>query len=378
MTNLLERVTDLFKTREESNIPTMDISEFLTRQYLDNFFTCSFPEKATPLTDAINKRFSLPKLGDHLITPRTCYFHHGIYVGNERVVHYSGLSKGLNLGTVEDVTLNEFRQNRNFQVKPHPNCTFSPQVIVQRAKSRLSEKEYNLVFNNCEHFVNWCIYNVSASEQVITVGKVAAATGKTIATTIKTVGTRYAPHVAMAAALADTGKYLRAYLKGDISKEKLFEEISHAAVTTTSAFYYASLGQAAIPIPVVGAVIGAGVGYVVGNMLAQSGLVALGDSQIVKVAKERRHAVQTLCDMLIPEIRKSRIQFKQYVDKYFYERSKEFDLAFNMLDNSLGEGNPDKFIAGLERINNQFGSSLQFNTFDEFDRFMESNETLRF
>jgi hypothetical protein len=113
-------------------------------------------------------------------------------------------------------------------------------------------------------------------------------------------------------------------------------------------------------------------------MLNQSGLIALGDSQIVREAKERRKAVQTICNTLVPEIKKSRIQLKQYINKYFSDRKEEFSQAFNILDNSLSEWNPDKFTAGLERINNQFGASLQFKTFDEFDKFMESDETFKF
>ena len=261
-------------------------------------------------------------------------------------------------------------QNRSFQVKPHPNSKFSQKDIVYRARSCLLEDRYHLIFNNCEHFVNWCIYNVSESKQVGIVGK-------TVAATIKTIKNR-SGYVAIATAVVDAGQYFRAYLKGDISKEKLFEEISHTAVTTTSAFYYAGLGQVAIPIPVVGALVGAGVGYFIGNVLTQSGLIALGDSQIVRAAKDRRQAVQTLCDMLVPEIRRSRIQLQQCIDKYFYERNKEFEQAFSMLDSSLGKWNSDQFAAGLERINNQFDTGLQFKTFAEFDRFMESDETFRF
>lgn len=352
----------------ESN--NKDISEFLTRQYVDKFLTGSFPE-TTPITDALNKHLSLPKLGDHLETPRTGYYHHGIYIGNEKVVHYYGLADGLNSGPVEEVSLYKFMQKRKFKIKLHPNCKFSRQEIVHRARSRVSEKEYDLIFNNCEHFVNWCIYNVNESKQVGAVGKTI------VATTVKAIGKR-SPHVAIATALVDTQESFRAYLKGDISKEKLFEKISHTAVTTTSAFYYAGLGQAAIPIPVVGALVGAGVGYFVGNMLTQSGLIALGDSQIVREAKERRQAVQTICNTLVPEIKKSRIQLEKYIDKYFSDRKKEFSQSFNILDNSLIEWDPDKFAAGLERINNQFGASLQFKTFDEFDEFMKSDETFKF
>ena len=36
-----------------------------------------------------------PPLAAHLVTPRTLYSHHGIYVGGGRVIHYSGITYGL-------------------------------------------------------------------------------------------------------------------------------------------------------------------------------------------------------------------------------------------------------------------------------------------
>ena len=97
-----------------------DISQYITQQYVDNFLSCTFPE-AAPLT----KRISLPKKGSHLITPRVAYTHHGIYIGNEKVIHYSGLSDGLKSGPVEEVSLTEFHNSKGFKIKLHPDANFS-------------------------------------------------------------------------------------------------------------------------------------------------------------------------------------------------------------------------------------------------------------
>ena len=39
-------------------------------------------------------------------------------------------------------------------------------AAVSRARSRLGERKYNLIYNNCEHFVVWCKTCISCSEQV--------------------------------------------------------------------------------------------------------------------------------------------------------------------------------------------------------------------
>jgi len=37
---------------------------------------------------------------------------------------------------------------------------------VRRARSRLGERRYHLLRNNCEHFCNWCQLGECRSEQV--------------------------------------------------------------------------------------------------------------------------------------------------------------------------------------------------------------------
>lgn len=43
---------------------------------------------------------------------------------------------------------------------------FTPQETIDRAKSRLGERDYSLPFNNCEHFAIWCKTGLSNSSQV--------------------------------------------------------------------------------------------------------------------------------------------------------------------------------------------------------------------
>jgi hypothetical protein len=78
-----------------------------------------------------------PVLGAHLTTSRRGYTHHGVYAGGREV-----------------------------RIVAHSSSPYSPQEIVRRARSRLSENDYRLLTNNCEHFCNWCRSGVSHSAQV--------------------------------------------------------------------------------------------------------------------------------------------------------------------------------------------------------------------
>jgi Lecithin retinol acyltransferase len=105
-------------------------------------------------------------LAAHVITSRVGYTHHGIHVGNGRVVHYSGLSRGWRGGPVEEVSLTEFARGRQVRVRVHVGARCDHDEVVARARSRLGEDRCRALSNNCEHLCEWCIYGENRSRQV--------------------------------------------------------------------------------------------------------------------------------------------------------------------------------------------------------------------
>jgi len=65
-------------------------------------------------------------LGAHLTTSRRGYTHHGVYVGDGRVVHYSGFSAFWQCGPVEEVSLPRFSDGHTVQSSIIPNLYFRP------------------------------------------------------------------------------------------------------------------------------------------------------------------------------------------------------------------------------------------------------------
>jgi hypothetical protein len=104
--------------------------------------------------------------GAHLVTPRGWYEHHGIYAGDGRVVHYAGYCHGLHTGPVEEVGLEQFCVGQGFAVRAHVGSSYTPTEVVERARSRIGERRYDLLANNCEHFCEWAIMGRSSSVQV--------------------------------------------------------------------------------------------------------------------------------------------------------------------------------------------------------------------
>ena len=107
-----------------------------------------------------------PPLGAHLITPRIGFVHHGIYVGDGKVMHCGAVSCFLPRGPVEEVSLRDFRRGRPVAVREGESARFGAQEIIDRARSRLGEDHYRIFTNNCEHFCEWCVRGEHRSYQV--------------------------------------------------------------------------------------------------------------------------------------------------------------------------------------------------------------------
>ncbi|BAZ46143.1 NC domain protein [Chondrocystis sp. NIES-4102] len=90
------------------------------------------------------------------------YKHYGIDCGDGTVIHYRKPSE-----TIERTSLDIFSLGNPIYVAEYgEGFGFIPDVVVERAKNRLGEKQYNLLFNNCEHFTSWCKTGISDSKQV--------------------------------------------------------------------------------------------------------------------------------------------------------------------------------------------------------------------
>ncbi len=98
---------------------------------------------------------------DHLEVPRQhgLFNHHGIDLGDGTVAHY------LEGREILRSPLADFSQGQPVSVVEHPDAS-TPGVTLRRAMGRIGEQNYNLLFNNCEHFAIWCKTGRHRSSQV--------------------------------------------------------------------------------------------------------------------------------------------------------------------------------------------------------------------
>jgi hypothetical protein len=100
---------------------------------------------------------------DHLQVPRQhgLFNHHGIDLGDGTVAHY------LEGREILRSSQSEFSRGLTITTVDYPAGLCSPgEETLQRAWGRLGEQNYNLLFNNCEHFAHWCKTGRHRSNQV--------------------------------------------------------------------------------------------------------------------------------------------------------------------------------------------------------------------
>lgn len=115
-----------------------------------------------------------PTYGSLIRVNRGLYSHHGIYIDDNHIIHFASLKPGHELdpeeASVVETDLATFLRGGQLEVRVYTDeekrTVKKPSEIVNCAYARLGEKGYNLVSNNCEHFVNECAFGKKESGQV--------------------------------------------------------------------------------------------------------------------------------------------------------------------------------------------------------------------
>ena len=97
------------------------------------------------------------------------YQHYGVYIGDGKVIHFAspeGREINFEDSIIHETTLENFLRGRALQIDKNIEKIYSEHEIIERAQSRLGEKGYDLLFNNCEHFARWCVTGEHISYQI--------------------------------------------------------------------------------------------------------------------------------------------------------------------------------------------------------------------
>lgn len=140
--------------------------------------------------------------GDIIYVDRGLYNHFGVFCNRNSIIHFSSINSDIGSDNeIIETDIETFKRDDKWIYKlifpdeygyPTPVLTtgllpnndmsikkyllflknsnnyhiYSPEETVNRARSKIGNKGYNLFTNNCEHFAIWCKTNISESHQI--------------------------------------------------------------------------------------------------------------------------------------------------------------------------------------------------------------------
>lgn len=179
---------------------------------------------------------------------------------------------------------------------------------------------------------------------------------------------------AMANAIFEAGLSTHRFVRGEIDHEAYRQELGGAALRATASTYCGMAGQLLIPVPVVGAAVGAVSGYVAAAVLVESGVLGLGSNNIVAIAEERQAAIERECAAAILEMRRCQQELQQLEESYGEGFRQTFNPLLDELRQHQQAGLHRNSLDRLVRIGEALGHALPWRSFEEFDAFMLNDE----
>lgn len=118
--------------------------------------------------------FEKLEAGDHIRVKRPHYYHHGVYIGDGMVIHFTGEQNDSILEPEKVLirkTTIEFFANGEIVEKAKPGFlekrhVKNPKITVEEAEKAIGEGNYDFLHNNCEDFANRVCYDKKLTSQV--------------------------------------------------------------------------------------------------------------------------------------------------------------------------------------------------------------------
>ena len=169
------------------------------------------------------------------------------------------------------------------------------------------------------------------------------------------------------------GASIGRYAKGEIDGVQFMEEIGEKGSGMLSSGMMATLGQIAIPIPIVGGIIGGMVGYTMCSIFYRSSLQAF---QEAKAAEKKYQIIKAQCEEARRRMLEYQSELQMLFDAHMYDVKLQMFDCFVCMDRAIDTENMDEFSEAVNALGNFLGKTLLFNNMQEFDDFMSSDQTL--
>lgn len=168
-----------------------------------------------------------------------------------------------------------------------------------------------------------------------------------------------------------TGDTLKKWGTGEITTQECLIQLGDKGLNMATMGYSMAVGQALIPIPIVGGAVGA----LVGSMLTSNMYNSLiNDLQTKQLEHAERIRIIAECNAAAEQLRVFRAELERYLDSYFEEYRTCFDNAMSSMKLSYAMGDADGVITGANEITRKLGGQVKYETVSEFKSFLDNGE----
>ena len=171
----------------------------------------------------------------------------------------------------------------------------------------------------------------------------------------------------------ETGKCLKRYIQGEIDEVELLQDLGKTGTGMVAGGLGAALGQIAIPIPVVGAIVGGMIGYTINSLFYTEALNAL---QGAKESEEHYYRTKAICEAARSQLHAYEQRIRAEFEAQFTDSVRFYQDAFERLNESILSGDRTRFERSIQSFANRLGRALRYKTFSEFDDAMNSDRTI--
>ncbi|WRB52401.1 hypothetical protein KVE00_03975 [Helicobacter pylori] len=187
---------------------------------------------------------------------------------------------------------------------------------------------------------------------------------------IQSFGKSSLPVMIVGAAVTNVTIFTR-HFSGKIDEAELCKQLGRTNTSLLSGGTMAIAGQAFIPIPVVGVLIGGFVGTTMSKTFYDISLKTLKEA---KEAHQRRIEIEKECRESIRQLEMYRNQFKEVFERYFHGTIKFFNESFDELERALYAGDADLVIGANNKIQEGLGQKALFGNKQECWEFITSRK----
>ncbi|GAA7486375.1 hypothetical protein JP0001_01360 [Helicobacter pylori] len=169
------------------------------------------------------------------------------------------------------------------------------------------------------------------------------------------------PTMIVVVGVANVTIFIR-YFSGKIDEAELCKQLGRTNTSLLSGGAMVLAGQALIPIPVVGALIGGFVGITMSKTFYDISLKTLKEA---KEAHQRRIEIEKEFRESIRQLEMHQNQFKEVFERYFHGTIKFFNESFDELERALYAGDADLVIGANNKIQEGLGQKPLFGNKQE-------------